>query len=376
MVAKLNFFPLGNADTLRIDLPDGRKMLIDYAAVGTGDSNDKRCDLPGELHEDLVNYKRNYFDVVCITHIDSDHCKGFGEFFWLDHAKKYQDKTRIKIEELWVPAAAILEKELDGDALLVQTEARYRLKQGNGIRVFSKPENLKAWMESRNIDFDSHKHLIVDAGKFVPGFEESGEGKVQFFVHSPFGFLQNKNGVIDRNQNSIVLHATFLEGGRESRLLLAADVDHEILTKIVKITRKNGNQNRLLWDIMKLPHHCSYTSIGSERGVDQTKPSTQEVEWLFKTQRQKGAVLVSTSNPIPAKGSEQDESDQPPHRQAAKYHNRISDERDGDFVVTMEHPREGNPKPFTYKVTASGIALAPPLTTVSSSAAASTPKAG
>ena len=29
MAAKVHFFPLGNADTLRIDLADGRKLLVD-----------------------------------------------------------------------------------------------------------------------------------------------------------------------------------------------------------------------------------------------------------------------------------------------------------------------------------------------------------
>lgn len=33
MVAQVHFFPLGNADTLRLDRADGRKVLVDYAAM-------------------------------------------------------------------------------------------------------------------------------------------------------------------------------------------------------------------------------------------------------------------------------------------------------------------------------------------------------
>jgi len=71
---------------------------------------------PETLRRDLDKAGRDYFDAVCITHTDTDHCKGFGEFFWLDHAALYQGKDRIKIRELWVPAAAILEENLKDDA--------------------------------------------------------------------------------------------------------------------------------------------------------------------------------------------------------------------------------------------------------------------
>lgn len=69
MTARVTFFPLGNADTLRLDLADGRKVLVDYAAVKNGEDNDLRCDLPYELRRDLRKVGRDYYDAVCITHI-------------------------------------------------------------------------------------------------------------------------------------------------------------------------------------------------------------------------------------------------------------------------------------------------------------------
>lgn len=376
MTPRINFFPLGNADTLRLDLADGRKVLVDYAAMrNEDDDEDKRCDLPAALRDDLDKAGRDYFNAVCITHTDSDHCKGFGDFFWLEHAAKYQDENRIKIKELWVPAAAVLEESLKNDARIVRAEARHRLREGKGVLVFSRPDALKKWFEDEGIDFESRKHLIVDAGQLVPGYSKTGPEKVEFFVHCPFGWRQDENTVISRNEDSIALHATFVEGGRESRLFMASDINYETLTAIVQITRKHGNDDRLRWDIMKLMHHCSYLSLGPDRGVDETKP-VPELKWLFEDQREDGSIIVSPSCPIPAKGSEEDQSDQPPHRQAANYHRRISSARDGDFVVTMEYPSKANPKPFAYKVTALGIALDLAAPMVSTAAAASTPRAG
>lgn len=376
MKAKIHFFPLGNADTLRIDLANEHKILVDYADMrNPEDENDLRCDLPQILSDDLLMAERDYYDAVCITHADSDHCKGFGEFFWLDHAKTYQDDSRIKIKELWVPAATVLEKNLTDDARLVRAEARHRLKEGKGIRIFSRPERLKKWMEDNDIDYDSRKHLIVDAGQLVPGYRKEGLEQAEFFVHSPFVRHLDGEDEIDRNEASIVMQVTFREGGQDSYLLLGSDADHEGISDIVKVTRDQGNENRLLWDLMKLPHHCSYLSLGPERGTDETK-AVDEVEWLFETQGRNGAVIVSTSWPIPDKGSKEDKSDQPPHRQAANYHRRVVKNIDGQFKVTMEEPSKSKPKPFSYEITSQGVCpnIIVPMgsTTVSNS----TPKAG
>jgi hypothetical protein len=127
-----------------------------------------------------------------------------------------------------------------------------------------------------------------------------------------------------------------------------------------------------MWDFFKRPHHCSYLSLGPDRGADETK-AVPDVRWLFESQGQRGAYIVSTSKPIPQKGSTNDAGPQPPHRQAANHHRRVAREKDGTFVVTMEHPRVNGPKPARFEVTRFKVALllgAPGvITTVSSTAA-------
>ena len=376
MAAKVHFFPLGNADTVRLDLADGRKVLVDYADMRCpDDEEDLRCDLPAELRRDLAKACRNHFDAVCITHLDNDHCTGFGEFFWLEHAKAYQADDRIRMTELWVPAAAICEDGLDGDARLVRQEARHRLKEGKGVRVFSRPARLKEWFDKNGLDFESRKHLIVDAGALVPGYTKEGAAQAEFFVHSPFGWRQDSQTVIDRNQDSVVMQVTFREGGNDTYAFLGSDVDYESLSAIVQVTRKKGNDHRLLWDLMKLPHHCSYLSLGPDRGTDETK-AVPDVTWLFETQGRSGGIIVSPSWPIPAKGSEEDDDVQPPHRQAANHHRRVTRNLGGQFTVTMENPSKARPASFGYEITAFGLAAMIAAPMVSTYAAASTPRAG
>ncbi len=373
MTAILTFHPLGNADCTRFDLADGKKLLIDYADMRNPDDRwDRRIDLPAELRSDLRAAQRDYYNVAGYTHLDDDHCRGSADFFWFEHAAKYQTEDRIKIRELWVPAAAILEDGLDDCARVIRQEARYRLKKGSGIRVFSRPTKLKAWLEANGLTLESRAHLITDAGQFVPGFSLSGPERVQFFIHSPFGWRQNDNEVVDRNQDSIVFQATFLEGTRQTRALFMADIDYESIEQIVKTSRRHNNEERLLWDMLKNAHHCSYKAIGPDKGVDETKP-TEEVKWLCETQGQERCTIMSSSESIPIKGTDEDKDVQPPHRQAAAYYKRVAAAKDGQFKVTMDLPSSSKPKPTKIEITDRGARLLTVSATVGATSIVSTP---
>lgn len=354
---KLTFFPLGNADCCRIDLAGGQKLLFDCAATHNPDDvADKRCDLHQELRDDLRAANRDYFDVVAFTHLDRDHFARATEFFHLQHAEKYQGGDRIKMNVMWVPAAVITEKAPDDEeARILQREARHRFKRGSGIRVFSRPERLRQWCEENGLKLEDRLSLVTDAGQIAPEFSIDQHG-VEFFVHSPFAVRQDDNTVEDRNADAIIMQATFKVDGVESKVLLMADATHEILGDIVAVTKKKGNEARLEWDVAKLPHHCSYLSLGDEKGEDKTEP-TEAVAWLYEDQGQAGAIIVSTSKPIPAKGSAEDEDVQPPHRQAANYYRAVLGDTDGKFVVTMEHPKESGPEPVVIEIGAKGPTL-------------------
>ena len=214
--------------------------------------------------------------------------------------------------------------------------------------MFSRPVSLETWLKDNGLTLESRTHLITDAGQLIPGFTLDKDG-AEFFVHSPFASRQDDDTVIDRNRDSLVVQLTLRVDGVLTKAILGSDVDHEALSAIVKTTRYHKRDERLEWDIMKLPHHCSYLTVGPDRGQHETKP-VKDVAWLFEDQMQRGGIIVSTSKPIPTKGSEEDECPQPPHRQAANYYRRIVRDKDGQFIVTMEHPRESSPKPLVIEV--------------------------
>lgn len=338
MEHKITFYPIGNADTTLIELNNNQKILFDYANMRCKDDlADKRIDLPSELNKVVTG---DAYDVVCFTHLDNDHICGSTEYFYLQHATKYQSKDRKKINELWVPAAVLVETNLSGEALIIRTEARHRLKNKSGIRVFSRPKKLKDWCDAQeDICYDDIKHLIVDAGTLAPGFSKSSQG-VEFFVHSPF---VSETQHIDRHNEAIVVQATFNDR-YESKMILGSDITSSVWSDIVNITRHFGHADRLKWDIFHISHHCSYTALNEDKGDNETKP-TAEIKWLFETQGNNRSWIISPSWSIPTQ-----DTDQPPHRQAAAYYKKVANSKNGAFKVTMDHPSSSSPKPMSFVV--------------------------
>jgi hypothetical protein len=339
---RITFYPIGNADCCKVELEDGRLLLFDYAHTAKAeDDEDPRIDLEKTLRKELREAKRKDFDVVAFTHADDDHIRGLSDFFYLEHAKKYQDDDRIKIRELWVPAAIILEEGLPGEGRILRAEARHRLKEGKNIRIFSRPERLKDWIEDQGIEWEERKHLITDAGKLIPNFDGESNG-VEFFVHSPFA-VHIDEGLEDRNEAALIFHATFICEGKKTRFLLIGDTTHEILTDIVNITKYHNREERLEWDVYDIPHHCSYRALNQEKGKEKTEP-VPNVKWLLD-QGQDGGILVSSSDPIPS-----EDTTQPPHMQAAECYRESANSIGGEFKVTMEHPTVSDPKPIVITI--------------------------
>jgi len=356
------FYPVGNGDTTQIVLSAGRRVLFDFCHRGKGEDPDApEIDLKTRLKDDLKKAGRDYFDVVAFTHGDLDHIQGSTEFFELQHAKKYQGEGRIKIRELWVPAAMLAE-ETDNDHqsdenVLLRQEARYRLLDGKDILVFSKPQVLMDWLEpclkDRGEPASARDHLFIDAGTIVPGFSLPTDG-VEFFCHSPF-IKHCDDGDIIRNQASLIFNVRLRVGGADYDYLEVGDATWAEIEDMVRTTRYHKNDDRLAWDLFNIPHHCSYLALNEEgqKGENETEPKPLVKELLL--QGKKDAYIVSCSKPIPDVKDSYAQI-QPPHIQARKAYERYLKEVGGrKFLVTMEEPNASKPEPITFEITSGGV---------------------
>lgn len=354
------FYPVNNGDTSQIVLASGRRILFDFCHRNTSeDAETPEIDLRKRLSDELSDANRDYFDVVAFTHADWDHIQGSTDFFELQHDRKYQGDDRIKIQELWVPAAMLLEKpdkdhqteEFD----LLQKEAWHRLLVGKDILVFSKPpdltEKLEPLLKARGMASSARDHLFIDAGTIVPGFDLD-EDRVEFFCHSPF-IKHCEEGDIIRNSAALIFNVRFSVGGATYDLLAIGDAECSDLEDIVNITRYHHNEDRLEWNLFNIPHHCSYLALNEEKGERETTPTPLVKDLLLMGRLD--AYLVSSSKPIPDIRDSYAQV-QPPHIQARKAYERHLKEIGGrKFLVTMEEPSIHKPEPLIFEISAGGV---------------------
>lgn len=352
---KLIFYPVGNGDTSQIVLANGKRLLFDFRHQAGSECGDSPCiDLKARLLKELDG--RDYFDVVAFTHADKDHISHSTEFFELEHRADYQGEGRIKIRELWVPAAMVVENatrdEQGSEFVLWRQEARHRLKEGRGLRVFSKPEAVKDWLGQCDLDIDACRHLFTDAGTLVPGFSLAVD-EVEFFCHSPF-IRHVDEGDDLRNDASLIFQVRFAPSGVRTNYLAVGDSTCEVLGDIVRITEEHGRSDRLDWDIFSIPHHCSYLALApaGQKGSTETQPTPLMEKLLLHGQP--GAYVVSSSNPISDTPVAYEQA-QPPHIQAKKAYVRYLNHVGGrKFLVTMEEPDTRRPEPLVFEISSSG----------------------
>ena len=354
------FYPVGNGDTSQVVLSAGRRVLFDFCHRKKADNEETpEIDLKKRLKDELDTAKRDYFDVVAFTHADADHIQGSTEFFELQHAAKYQGEDRIKIRQLWVPAAMVLQSasndQQSHEFVILRQEARHRLLEGKGILVFSKPQALMDWLEpklkERGEPATARDHLFVDAGTLVPGFTLPADG-VEFFCHSPF-IKHCEGGDVIRNTAALVFNVRLRAGASTFDYLEIGDAHWEDLEDIVSITKWHKNDDRLAWDLINIPHHCSYLSLSDEKGDKETEPKPLVKELLLAGKQD--SYIVSCSKPVVDVKESYDQI-QPPHIQARKAYERYLKEVKGrKFLVTMEEPNATKPEPLVFDVTAAGV---------------------
>lgn len=211
-----------------------KKILFDFADTSSLDTNNVNYD----IKKDLGSIQE--FEVVLFSHPHDDHLKGASDFFYLDHAEKYKKprdsdgKERAKIKELWVSAAFLLDSDLENqsDAKIIRQEARHRLRNKSGIKVFATPNKLRKWLDSESLTEEEVQDCLVDSGSKINLSHLGVESELQVYVHAPFA--EDSEEVDDKNTPSIVLQVRLLNGQRETNVFMTGDAPYDVLSRIVE----------------------------------------------------------------------------------------------------------------------------------------------
>lgn len=360
----VTFYPVGNGDTSLIETKNGKLILMDfYQTTNSTDPNKPEFDVDAALRAKLKAADRDYFDVVAFTHADRDHISGSTAFFHLEHAKKYQGDDRIFIKELWVPAAMLLKIEDDNseaeEFILWRREARHRLKNKTGIKVFSKPEGLRDLITSWEMPADSLAEFIIDAGTVLDTFTLQHDG-IEFFVHSPWmQRCDESDADIKRVRNAaaLVFNVRFDAQGQIYDYLAIGDATASVLEEIVTITERKNRSDRLQWDLLNIPHHCSYLALADigNKSTITTEPIATVKQLL--SMGKKGSYMICSSAAFkPSKAAEA--AIHPPHIQARRTYEAYLQAVGGEaFLVTGEHGDLKQPVPVVVQIQKSGLSV-------------------
>lgn len=360
----VTFYPVGNADTSLIETKNGKLILMDfYQRPSSIDPTKAGFDVAAALRATLAAADRNYVDVVAFTHADLDHINGSTEVFHLEHATKYQGDDRIFIKELWVPAAMLLANEDDNaeleELMVWGREARHRLKNKTGIKIFSHPDELTDLITRWDMSVAEVAEFIVDAGTVLNTFTLEHDG-VEFFVHSPWIQRYDERGASMKRMNNseaLIFNIRFNAEGQIYDYLAIGDATASVLDHIVTIAQFKNRSDRLQWDLINIPHHCSYLALAESghKGAYTTEPTIKVKELL--TMGKKGSYMICSSEAFNT-GKAAEAAIHPPHIQARRtYEASLTAVGGQAFIVTGEHGGKQQPFPVVVHIQKSGLSI-------------------
>lgn len=246
------FWSVGTGDSITIFIDDEHTLQVDIHHMAQSEDEDEESHPVIDHLIDTLPEKDGtpYLSTFALTHPDKDHVKGFADLL-----------KEVTIGELWFPPRIFKEDKDDlfEDAIAFKEEAERRIQA-----VIDGSGNVKSGDKIRIIGYDG---ILED--KFFDGFPEkliSYPGETinkldgddiseQFsaFIHSPFKGTDSE----ERNDTSLGMQITLSEDGQDSKFLLLGDLKYEGIRKIIDITKENGNEDTLKWNVLLAPHHCS-----------------------------------------------------------------------------------------------------------------------
>ncbi|HEV2899544.1 MAG TPA: hypothetical protein VGX71_17265 [Pseudaminobacter sp.] len=338
------FWPVGCGDSTTIVVSDDEVIQIDI--------NDKlMADEEGNEHIPIVDELvaklpqrdgKAYLSCFVLTHPDLDHCRGFANLL-----------ERVVIGEIWHTPRIFREYEdeceLSDDAQAFRAEVHRRAERsieaggdpgaGDRVRIIGYASELFEPGE-RYFGFPKDQ-FYTRPGKTIDTLDGGYVGdRFQAFIHAPF-----KESLADeRNETSLAMQVV-IGPGNPIRGMFLGDLSYPSVMQIFDETHAHGNDDKLTWNVLLAPHHCS-KKVMYENDVLQ-----QDVMDEFAAGQLSPGYIVSSSNEFPHSNSS---GDNPPHRIAR---NRYEEIVNDDFVCTGEFSTPEHVRPIIFTASLSGMVL-------------------
>ncbi len=165
------------------------------------------------------------------------------------------------------------------------------------------------------------------------------------FIHSPFKAEEDD----ERNDTSLGMQISLGNEDDALKVLIFGDLKHDSLRKIIDISKANENEEKLEWNILLAPHHCSksvmYTKDENDENVFQREMMDDLASYCLDI-----GYVVSSSKSIPASNKK---GDNPPHAIAKERYEEIVST---DFLCTHSGESE-DAEPIVFENTDNALVL-------------------
>lgn len=177
------FFPVDNGDMTLIKTKSNVTFMID-CNIRNVENDENIYDCNEYLQKNLPkDNEQPYLDAFLLTHSDNDHCRGISEYFNLCDPKKV-DTSKIRIDELYVPARLMVDDEHyndDADAIKKETKRRLDLIgtdeetiSGNRIKIIGYSKKL-----------EEYSSVIIPAGDSISKLNGKDDYGANIFILRP-----------------------------------------------------------------------------------------------------------------------------------------------------------------------------------------------
>jgi hypothetical protein len=346
------FWPVGTGDSTTIVVDDDHVVQVDLHDMAKADD-------AGAVVTPVVDVlaaclpKRGgkpYLSVFVLTHADLDHCCGFADLL-----------EAVTIGELWATPRLWREYQdsetvICEDARSFQKEAERRVKAtraavARGERPASGDRILVIGYDSdreQHAYADLPSEYLTGPGHVVTSLDgDDVSGSFEAFIHAPF----KDDCAAARNETSLALQVTLRDdSGADGRVLLLGDLAHDTIMKIFNYSEAHDREDRVAWDVLLAPHHCSKYVMYADGELQ------QDVLDAFERHARDKPVIVASSDPVPGRN---DRGDNPPHATAKARYLQILDGAD-QFICTQEWPSEDCPAPVVFALGGTGLQLLDP----------------